>query len=221
MLGANHLVTDNVCGCCGQERLDAQCYHALCCAGSERTIGHNRIRDCTAEAFHMADPGTAIEVPGLCPSAPTLRPADVLTRAVHASAMVAVDIGVRAPHASNARGDAAESMRRDKLDYYENHLVELERQGIVYAPMTFTAYGRRHPDATNMLKHAATKVVRQRGRAAARGLLKYWERQIAAEVWRRAARMVRICLPKWRPPASDTAEAEDNVFCSIDLVSPE
>ena len=124
--------------------------------------------------------------------------------------MVAVDIGARATYASNARGDAAESMRRDKLDYYESHFAELERQGIVYAPMTFTAYGRRHPDATNMLQHAATKVVRQRGRTAARGLLKFWERQIAAEIWRRAARMVRICLPKWRPPpTTDDAEAED------------
>ena len=41
MLGAKHLVADSVCGCCGQERLDVQCYHSLCCAGSEKTIGHN------------------------------------------------------------------------------------------------------------------------------------------------------------------------------------
>jgi hypothetical protein len=120
MLGAKHLVADSVCGLCGQERLDAQGYHALCCARSESTIGHNRLRDCAAEAFHMADPGTAIEVPGLCPAAPTLRPADVLTRAAHPTLTVAVDIGVRAPHASTARGDAAESMRQDKLDFMKN-----------------------------------------------------------------------------------------------------
>ena len=78
MVGAKHLVEDNVCGGCGQERLASQCYHSLCCAGSEKTIGHNRLRDCVAEAFHMADAGTAIEVPGLLPRAPTLRPADVL-----------------------------------------------------------------------------------------------------------------------------------------------
>jgi hypothetical protein len=116
MLGAPHLVADNVCGCCGEQRLDSQCYHALCCAGSEKTIGHNRVRDCVAEAFHMADPGTAIEVPGLCPSVPKLRPADVLSRAPHPTLTIAVDVGIRAPHASSAGDDAAESMRKDKLD---------------------------------------------------------------------------------------------------------
>ena len=145
----------------------------------------------------MADAGTATEVPGLCPSAPTLRPADILTRAAHPTLTVSVDIGVRAPHASNARDDAAESMRQDKLDYYEPHLADLESQGIVYMPMVFTAYGRRIPNATKMLKHAATTVARQRGYATANGLLKHWHRQSAAEIWRRIARMVRACLSKF------------------------
>ena len=208
LLGANHLVADNVCGCCGQERLDMQCYHAFCCAGSEKTIGHNRIRNCTAEAFHMADPGTAIEVPGLCANAPTLRPADVLTRAAHPTLTVAVDIGVRAPHAVNAGNDAAETMRQEKLDYYEIHLPDLERQGIIYAPMTFTTYGRRHPCATKMLTQAATAVARQRGCANTHGLRRHWERQISAEIWRRAARMIKACWPKLNPPSA-TAEDED------------
>ena len=208
MLGAQHLVADSVCGNCGQQRLDAQCYHALCCAGSEKTIGHNRLRDCAAEAFHMADPGTALEVPGLCPAAPTLRPADVLTRGAHPTLIVAVDIGVRAPHASTAGDDAAESMLQEKLDYYGDHLDDLAQQGIVYKPMIFTAYGRRHPSATNMLNHAATTVARQRGYANAKGLRRHWERQLAAEIWRRAARMVKACLPTWRP-SRDEEEDED------------
>jgi hypothetical protein len=206
MLGAQHLVADSVCGNCGQQRLDAQCYHALCCAGAQKTIGHNRVRDCVAEAFHMADPGTAIEVPGLCPAAPTLRPADVLTRAAHPTLIVAVDVGIRAPRASNARDDAAESMRQNKLDYYGEHLEDLSRRGIVYKPMTFTAYGRRHPCSTNMLHHAATTVARQRGYANAKGLQKRWERQLAAEIWRRAARMVKACLPRWEPPDDSDGE---------------
>jgi hypothetical protein len=90
-------------------------------------------------------------------------------------------------------------MRKDKLDYYEAHLEDLARQGIVYKPMTFTAYGRRHPDATNMLHIAATTVARQRGDSSAIGLQKHWQRQLAAEIWRRAARTVRACLPKWQP----------------------
>jgi len=209
MLGAPHLVSDGVCGCCGEHRLDSQCYHALCCARSESTIGHNRIRDCIAEAFHTADPGTAIEVPGLCPSAPTLRPADVLTRAAHPTLTVAIDVGVRAPHASSAGADAAETMRRDKLDYYEPHLEDLLRQGIVYKPLTFTAYGRRHPDATNILHYAATAVARQRGGSSAIGLQKHWQRQLAAEIWRRAARMVRTCLPRWQAPTTDSDDEEE------------
>ena len=91
-------------------------------------------------------------------------------------------------------------MRQDKLDYYEDHLADLERQGIVYMPMIYTAYGRRHPSATKMLKHAATMVTRQRGQANAIGLLSHWHRQMAAEVWRRAARMIKACMPKWVPP---------------------
>ena len=151
----------------------------------------------------MPDPGTAMEVPGLCPAAPTLRPADVLTRAVHPTLTVAVDIGIRAPHASTAGDDAAESMRQDKLDYYETHLEDLARQGIIYSPLIFTAYGRRHPSATKMLQHAAMTVARQRGYASASGLKKHWERQLAAEIWRRAARMVKACLPKWQPASRD------------------
>ena len=86
----------------------------------------------------MADAGTAAEVPGLCPAAPSLRPADVLTRAVHPTLVTAIDVGIRAPHASTAGHDAAESMVQDKLRYYEVHLDDLARQGIVYKPMTFT-----------------------------------------------------------------------------------
>ena len=188
-----------MCGCCGQQRLDAQCFHALCCAGSEKTIGHNRARDCVAETFHSADLGTATEVPGLCTAAPTLRLADILSRAAHPALTVAVDIGIRAPHASDAGEDAAESMRRDKLDYYEDHIDDLAAQGIVFKPITLTAYGRRHPCATDMLHQAATTVARQRGCPNAMGLEKHWRRQLAAEIWRRAARMVRACLSKWQP----------------------
>ena len=166
------------------------------------------IRDCLAEAFHTADPGTAIEVPGLCPQAPTLRPADVLTRAAHPTLTVAVEVGVRAPHASNAGDDAAETMRQDKLAYYEVHLDDLDRQGISYQPFTVTAFGRRHPSATKMLRQAAAKVARQQGIVNAKGLERRWQRQLAAEVWRRASRMVRACLPKWE--AHPDGEDVDN-----------
>ena len=58
--------------------------------------------------------------------------------------VAAVDVGFRAPHASTAGDDAAETMVQDKLAYYADQLEDLARQGIVYKPMIFTAYGRRH-----------------------------------------------------------------------------
>ena len=214
MLGAPLLVGDSICGACGLDRLDAKGYHALCCARAQSTIGHNRARDCLAEMFWLADPSTSIEVPGLCPSAPTLRPADILTRAGHATKTLAVDVGIAAPHAAHAGSDAAETMRETKLDKYEPYSVELDEQGITYAPATFTAYGRRHPCATNMLKTAATKVARRKGLESTKGLLRCWQRQLAAEIWRRAARMTKACMPtrlrKGDQIGSPTQDGEDD-----------
>lgn len=47
MLGTQHLATDSAGGSCGQQHLDFQGYHTLRFAVSERTVGHNRVRDCT------------------------------------------------------------------------------------------------------------------------------------------------------------------------------
>ena len=94
-LGAVHSLSDNVCAICGVRMLDSKAYHALCCARSQSTIGHNRVRDIIAGHFAKADPGTAIEVAGLCPQDPLARPADVLSRAPHNTRIVAVDIGIK------------------------------------------------------------------------------------------------------------------------------
>ena len=100
-------------------------------------------------------------------------------------------------------------MTQGKLDSHEKHVSDLDSHGIVYMPMIFTAYGRRHPSATKMLKHAATTVARQRGYANVSGLQSHWQRQLAAEVWRRAARMVKACLPKWQPPVAGDGDEDD------------
>lgn len=165
-LGAPIFNTDSVCGCCDGHRMDATGYHALCCAMAESTVGHNRIRDCLAECFAGADPGTVIEVPGLCPRAPSLRPADILSRAPHPTTMVAIDVGVRAPHASTAGNEPLENMRSDKLNKYEDHRQDLSVQGISVEPAIFSAYGRRHFRATHMIKHAVAKAARRGGSAA-------------------------------------------------------
>ena len=86
------------------------------------------------------------------------------------------------------------------------------QQGIVYEPIVFTAYGRRHPSATNMINHAATIVARQRGYANAKWLQKHWQRQLAAEIRRHAARIVETCLPVWRPrDGTDDANDDDSM----------
>ena len=86
-------------------------------------------------------------------------------------------------------------MKQQKLRYYEDYLAELETEGILYKPATFSTYGRRHPDTTRLMTLAARRAARYRGLSDHRSLLRRWQRSVAAEVWRRAAKMVRACLP--------------------------
>ena len=190
--------------------LDSCGYHALCCANAESTIGHNRVRDCVGLVCSYSDPATEMEVPGLCPQAPTLRPADVLTRALHPTQVIAADIGVRAPHAASAGLDPLGNMRIDKHIKYAAHRDDLEAQGIVYEPLIFSAYGRRHPQTTDMLKFAASRAARRRGCSNAKGLLRWWHRQLAAELWRRAARMIHSCMPRGRREYQNVGEQPDD-----------
>ena len=59
-LGAPQTLADCVCTGCGERTLDMKAYHALCCARSENTIGHNRIRDQVAAYLTQSDPATTI-----------------------------------------------------------------------------------------------------------------------------------------------------------------
>ena len=185
-----------LCASCGERILDKVAYHALCCARGESTRGHNRVRDVMHGGFAAADAGANIEVLGLIPSHPDLRPADVLTSAAHPNKTTAVDIGIRAPHAAGAGVDCTESYRQEKLTKYRPFFDELERQGIAYAPATFSAYGRRHPCVSDMMTLAAREAARRRGIGNHSALLRRWQRSAVAEVWRRASRMVLACLPR-------------------------
>ena len=194
-LGCAIVSGEQVCRCCGEHVLDRQCYHATCCSMAESTKGHNRLRDSLHAGFSVSDPGAEREVEGLIPSAPRLRPADILTIAAHETSLVAVDVGVKAPHSRDAGLDCTEAMKHVKLRYYEDHLGELERQGILFKPATFSTFGRRHPDTTKIMLLAARRAARYRGMSDHRSLLKRWHRSVAAEAWRRVAKMVHACLP--------------------------
>ena len=95
--------------------LDPCCRHALLCAPGESTRGHNEVRDCLLDFARLADSTSEPEVLGLIASAPGLRPADVLTKALGESQSTALDVGVAAPGAHGAGDDCTESMRRTKV----------------------------------------------------------------------------------------------------------
>ena len=145
-----------------------------------------------------------------------MRPADVLTRALNPTIVVATDVGVRAPHAPDAGEDPLGQMRMDKLHKHAAHRDDLVAQGIVYEPTIFSAHGRRHPKATDMIKFAASWAARRRGWSTATGLMKWWSRQLAAELWRKLARMNHVCVPRGghhegfeqTPPDDDADSAE-------------
>ena len=174
--------------------MDQEAYHALCCAMAESTRGHNRVRNTFHAGCSISDHGAAMEVEGLIPSRGTLRPADVLTNAVHETSTVAVDIGIMAPHALDAGLDCTETMKQKKMRTYEQHMPELQQQSIVYCPATFSSYGRRHCDTSKMLLLAAQRAAWYRGLPGCRSMLKRWHKALSAEIWRHAAKMVAICL---------------------------
>ena len=111
-------------------------------------------------------------------------------------------------------------MRNDKLDKYAPFEEEVGRQGITYAPATFTAFARSHPSTTKMLQTAAAKVARQQGLANGKSLVKHWRREVAAEIWRRAARMIRACLPPRLQRGDGHAQSADEDDSDEDGVEP-
>ena len=114
--------------------------------------------------FLAGDAATATETPGLIPSAPSLRPADILAGAANPSWQSAVDVMVKAPATVGYGVDVTEVGKREKLKKYSAYLDELEAEGIQYQPAVFSAYGRFHPDVATMLKTAAHRAaLRQSG----------------------------------------------------------
>ena len=85
---------ERICHNCSQHILDEQCYHELCCSKAESTKGHDKVRNVLHAGFSVSDPVAALEVEGLIPEAPELRPADILTTAPHENSQVAVDFGI-------------------------------------------------------------------------------------------------------------------------------
>ena len=145
-LGATCVNPDIRCSRCGSQ-LGSADSHAMCCNLPEATRGHYDVRDEVLALAHLADPQSSIEDVGLVPSAPALRPADILTSAAIPGCSAALDIGVTSPDAAGAGADCCDAMHRRKHRDYATVLAELLQQGVTYRPMVWSAFGRAHPEA--------------------------------------------------------------------------
>jgi len=146
--------------------------------------------------YAVSDSSACMEAAGLVDSQPDLRPADILTRAAIPNRLAALDVGIKCPEASGAGQDCAQTMVEEKIEYYAHILPELERKGITYVPITFSCFGRRHGTTSRIMLEAASRAARFRGQLNNKQMLKRWEATVTTEIWRRAARMVKACLPK-------------------------
>ena len=191
------------CACCGDALLGPTGFHALLCARGPSTRGHNAVRDVLFKVACSLDSSSEHEPTGLISSRPLLRPADLLTGASGFSArLAALDVGICCPGAAGAGSDCVETMRQRKMARMQPFGAELEQAGVDYKPITFSCFGRPHPDAKALFRSFATKLGRRRGSEA-----HLEERRLAAnvgvEIWRRAAHMLRQCMPE---TAEDEAE---------------
>ena len=141
------------------------------------------------------EPTAEKETFGLLDAAPGSRPADILTSAVSPGLVSALDIGVAAVESQQAGEDCTEAMRRRKRATYAKHLPALEAEGVEYRPLTWSCWGREHPDTTAALTALARRAARRRGLPSHAALLQRTRAQVGAALARRLAAMLRACLP--------------------------
>jgi len=194
------------CAGCGNALLGPSGFHALLCARGPSTRGHNAVRDVLFQVASSLDSASELEPVGLIPSHPGLRPADLLTGVSGFSArLAALDVGVCCPAAAGAGADCTESMRQRKVGRMAPYGSELENGGIEYKPLTFSCFGRPHPDSRRVMQTFSRRLARRKGTEA-----HLEERELAArigvEIWRRAARMLRQCLPESTAEVDETGQ---------------
>ena len=149
------------CHLCCEAILDSAGAHVHCCPHAESTRGHN----CVVRLLHTTalqiDPNTELEAPRLIP-ATDLRPADALTGALGVG-LLAIDVGIATPDASNAGDDGTAAMYARKVDNYAHNAAVLDQQNTTYQLMVWSAIGRPHPRPTAILCTLATRFARRRG----------------------------------------------------------
>jgi len=203
-LGAGGPSESVPCACCNNALLGPSGSHALLCAQGHSIRGHNAVRDVLYKVSASIAPTTELEPTGLIPTRPLLRPADLLSGVSGFSGrLAALDVGICSPAAVGAGDNCVESMRLRKQARMQPFADVLGHQGIEYKPITFSCYGRPHEDAKSLMRSLGRQLARRSGTEA-----HIEERRLAAriniEIWRRAAKMLRQCLPY---SAEEEAEA--------------
>ena len=86
-------------------------------------------------------------------------------------------------------------MRQRKQARLQPFRDELEAGGVEYKPITFSCYGRPHPDALRLMRAFGRRLARRKG-TEEHCEVRHLASCVGVELWRRAARMVRQCLPE-------------------------
>lgn len=152
----------------------------MCCAKAEATRAHYNVVNVLMPVIRAADPGAATENAGLVASDVSACPADILANAA-------------VPGADCIAAAVARKVRR-----YRGIFDELQRAGIAFPPLAWSAEGRPHPFVMRVMAYACEQFARRRPGAAAADILARWKREVGTAITRRIARMIQACVPAER-----------------------
>ena len=133
-LGGQTVEAGTPCARCGGA-MDARARHAMRCAPGQSSRRHSRIRDTLHGLAAMSDGGAITEAAGLLDSAPTLRPASLLTHAAFwQGKTIAFDVNVASGGARAAGYDPCASAVQRKHNHHGPFYADMHEAGITYAP---------------------------------------------------------------------------------------
>jgi hypothetical protein len=193
----------HICGNCGEHIIDNDGTHVFTCARGEATKGHTRVKNIIHDLALQADPAAETEPVALAATHPLLRPADILCTIGGAGQLVAIDVGVTLPQSADGEADACSLYHDKKLAKYARILPELERQGIAYKPMIFSAWGRPHSEASVLIRRLAERAARRRGMTSGKAIYDDTCAKIGLELQARLAAMISKCQAPQEPDESD------------------
>ena len=142
----------------------------------------------------LVDPCLQLEVQNLAGTSD--RPADILTWAALPGKLTAIDITIASQDATHAGLDCCAAAHRRKVRRYCRLLPAMNRAGITFMPMVFSAEGRQHPATTRMLHNTVKALARKMEDLEVQGIKRRWLHDIGIAIQRRKAAMIRACLPE-------------------------